>query len=63
VVHLLGGDWEKVRFGTAYVALRTDTGLVPIGKYVCLECQRDYPQSGFGPGAVGRPDGVWYDEP
>ncbi|WP_427166645.1 ricin-type beta-trefoil lectin domain protein [Streptomyces sp. C1-1] len=63
VVHLLGGDWEKVRFGTAYVAVRTDTGLAPVGKYVCPNCQLDYPQSSFGPDVVGRPDGAWYDEP
>ncbi|TQJ75412.1 ricin-type beta-trefoil lectin domain protein [Streptomyces sp. SLBN-31] len=63
VVHLLGGDWQKVRFGTAYVAVRTDTGLAPVGKYVCANCQLDYPGSSFGPGVVGRPDGAWYDEP
>ncbi|WP_327136739.1 RHS repeat-associated core domain-containing protein [Streptomyces sp. NBC_01340] len=63
VVHLLGGDWEKVRFGTAYVAERTDTGYAATGKYVCPKCQLDYPEGNFGPGVAGRPDGSWYDEP
>ncbi|MET9119840.1 ricin-type beta-trefoil lectin domain protein [Streptomyces sp. NPDC004528] len=63
VVHLLGGDWEKVRFGTAYVAERTDTGYAATGKYVCPKCQLDYPEGNFGPGVAGRPDGSWYDVP
>ncbi|MGW4979042.1 ricin-type beta-trefoil lectin domain protein [Streptomyces mirabilis] len=60
VVNALGGDWEQVRFGSAYVAEREGTGFVATGKYVCPECQLDYSEGSFGSGVAGRPDGPWF---
>lgn len=61
VVNLLGGDWTKIRFGTAYVAERSDNGFIATGKYVCPKCQLDYPQASVGEGVAGDPEGSWYE--
>ncbi|MEU5437156.1 RHS repeat-associated core domain-containing protein, partial [Streptomyces sp. NPDC020719] len=61
VVQALGGDWQKVRFGTAYVAERVGDGFEATGKYVCPRCQGDYPPSSFSPGTAGSPEGQWFD--
>lgn len=76
VVRLLGGDPTKVRFGTAYEAVKSKHHAAmtkneapktePLHKYVpkvkraCPDCQLDYPRSHFDRDARGDRSGVWY---